>query len=110
MKTNAYAVSLLLAAGLAAPGLRAAQPSSDTAKVDFSTVDKDSNGRLSKEEVSVIADLELAFAELDTDHDGAVAPPEFQRWKRAGKISAKAPDPATAPTGSAGAQHMPETN
>ena len=110
MKIRAYAISLLLAAGLAAPGLRGAQPSSDTAKVDFSTLDKDSNGRLSKEEINVIAELELAFSELDTDHDGAMTPPEFQRWKRAGKVAAKAPDPATAPTGSAGAQHMPETN
>jgi hypothetical protein len=83
---------------------------SEAPKIDFSTVDKDANGKLSKEETLPIAELEGAFDKLDTDHDGSVSPAEFARWNRAGKATPLPHDPATAPSGSAGAQHMPSPN
>lgn len=86
-------------------------PPTDTTKIDFITVDRDANGVLSKEESKAVADLDSSFAALDADHDDVVTPAEFTKWKRAGKIvGAKVPDPATAPSGSAGAQHMPTPN
>ncbi|HXC60898.1 MAG TPA: EF-hand domain-containing protein [Steroidobacteraceae bacterium] len=91
-----------------APAEKAALP--DGPKIDFSTVDKDANGKLSKEETLPIAELEGAFDKLDTDHDGSVSPAEFARWSRAGKASPVSHDPTTAPSGSAGAQHMPSPN
>jgi len=82
----------------------------DTTKIDFVTVDKDQNGSLSKEEAKAIGDLDSSFAQLDADKDEVVSKTEFLKWKRAGKIvGAKVPDPTTAPSGSAGAQHMPGT-
>jgi len=83
---------------------------SEAPKIDFSTVDKDANGKLSKEETLPIAELEGAFDKLDTDHDGSVSPAEFARWRRAGKAAPLPHDPTTAPSGSAGAQHMPSPN
>jgi hypothetical protein len=83
-------------------------PSTDTTKIDFVTVDKDQNGSLSREESKAVGDLDSSFAQLDADKDEVVSPAEFLKWKRAGKIvGAKLPDPTTAPSGSAGAQHMP---
>jgi hypothetical protein len=46
------------------------------------------------------------FEMLDLNHDGYLSPKEFQAWTRALKDPAVR-DPATAPSGSAGAQHMP---
>ena len=47
---------------------------------------------------------------LDLNHDGFLSPAEFQAWPRALKTKdAALPDPSTAPSGSAGAQHMPPT-
>ncbi len=83
----------------------------DTTKIDFVTVDKDQNGSLSKEESRAVGDLHSSFAQLDTDKDEVVSKTEFLKWKRAGKIvGARLPDPTTAPSGSAGAQHMPGTS
>lgn len=82
----------------------------DTARIDFLTVDKDENGSLSKQEAGVIAELETAFDQLDANKDDAVSASEFSRWNRAAKVPGKTPDPATAPRGSAGAQHMPEAD
>jgi hypothetical protein len=85
-------------------------PPTDTTKIDFVTVDKDQNGSLSKEESKAVGDLDSSFAQLDADKDEVVSKTEFLKWKRAGKIAgAKVPDPTTAPSGSAGAQHMPGT-
>ncbi len=86
-------------------------PPTDTTKIDFIVVDKDANGSLSREEAKAVADLDSSFAQLDSDHDEVVTPAEFTKWKRAGKIvGAKPIDPTTAPSGSAGAQHMPGNN
>ena len=113
MKTHVYSTLLvvLTSASLACAQAPTEKPGPvDATKVDFSTVDKDANGRLSKEESLPIAELEGAFDQLDTDHDGAVSPAEFSRWSRAGKAVPLPHDPTTAPSGSAGAQHMPSPN
>lgn len=113
---NSPRTILLLAAWAGSAGMLQAQTPADKAlpsdgpKIDFSTVDKDANGKLSKEETLPIAELEGAFDKLDTDHDGSVSPVEFARWSRAGKASSLPHDPTTAPSGSAGAQHMPSPN
>lgn len=108
---HSFAIVALMVAGAA--GAQTAAPAQatsqiDTAKIDFVTVDKDRNGSLSKSEAASIADLESAFESLDADHDQAVSRTEFQRWSRAGKPVSAPPDPATAPGGSAGAQHVPD--
>ena len=110
MKLNTYARTLLLSvlvAGLAQAQVPADKPPAEAAKLDFATVDKDANGRLSKQETVAVAELEGAFDALDTDHDGSVSPAEFSHWNRAGRTAPLPRDPATAPGGSAGAQHMP---
>jgi hypothetical protein len=115
IRTTLIPLATLLIAGMAQAQMssssRKPPPSTDTTKIDFITVDKDANGVLSKEESKAVADLDSSFAALDADHDDVVSPAEFTKWKRAGKIvGAKPPDPATAPSGSAGAQHMPTPN
>jgi hypothetical protein len=102
------AMAAFSAAQAQTPAEKAALP--DGPKIDFSTVDKDANGKLSKEETLPIAELEGAFDKLDTDHDGSVSPVEFARWSRAGNATPLPHDPTTAPSGSAGAQHMPNPN
>jgi hypothetical protein len=53
--------------------------------------------------------LEKAFANLDTNRDGFLTSTEFAMWEEAGNLAVVAPaDPALQPSGSRGAQHMPE--
>lgn len=123
MKINTFAVSLLLAVGFAGAShadspTDAQKPATadvpkpaaaDAPKIDFVTVDEDANGSLSKSEVLAVAALHAVFAQLDANRDEALSPEEFSRWSQAGETSvAKPVDPATAPSGSAGAQHMPD--
>ena len=111
MKFQMYVQAVLLpvlVAGLAQAQVPTDKPvPTEAAKLDFSTVDKDANGRLSKQETLAVAELEGAFDALDTDHDGSVSPAEFSHWNRAGRTAPVPRDPSTAPGGSAGAQHMP---
>jgi len=111
MNTAARAISMLacLAAAAFVHGQVPAQkPSpSDEVKIDFSTLDKDADGKLSKVEIQSVADLEGVFGSLDKDNNGSLSSVEFSHWSRAGKSTPAPRDPATAPSGSAGAQHMP---
>lgn len=113
MKTPGYT---LLAAALICGLVQAqtpaekATPAQTAAKIDFSTLDKDVDGKLSKEEALAVVELDANFDRLDTDRDGSVSPTEFSHWNRAGKSMPLPHDPATAPSGSAGAQHMPSPN
>jgi hypothetical protein len=116
MSTNSSMPALLLALAVAGvahaqtPPAKASTTPADTPKIDFITIDRNTDGRLSKEEAAPVADLQIAFSLLDADGDDSVSPTEFSRWKRAGKVDGvKPPDPATTPSGSAGAQHMPAT-
>lgn len=115
LKNRAYPAVLLLAAFAAnsqvpAPAGNAVPKTPPTPAIDFVTVDKNADGRLSKEESAQVADLGSVFATLDVDGDTYVTPAEFAKWDRAGNAdTVRRPDPATAPSGSAGAQHMPKT-
>jgi hypothetical protein len=79
---------------------------SELKPVAFSTLDANKDGKLSLSEARADPDLEMAFEMLDLNHYGYLSPKEFQAWTRALKDPAVR-DPATAPSGSAGAQHMP---
>ncbi len=110
MKPSIFLASLV---GIAAASMSIAaeQPiSTESVKIDFVTLDKDSSGSLSKEEVKAVSDLTGQFDTLDADHDRALSRSEFTRWNRANAGKAEPRDPTTVPGGSAGAQHMPETD
>lgn len=113
MKTHTYTTWLIVLAvfGLAQAQTPAAKTTpADPPKIDFSTLDKDANGKLSKEEALPVVELDASFDRLDTDRDGSLSPTEFSHWGRAGKAVPLPHDPTTAPSGSAGAQHMPSPN
>ncbi len=73
--------------------------------VDFNTLDRNHDGKLSQLEAQADPELEMEFNALDLNHDGFLSLEEFQAWPRAKK--AKIPSPTTAPGGSNGAQHLP---
>ncbi len=73
--------------------------------LDFNSLDKNHDGKLSRLEAQADPELYMEFDELDVNHDGYLSMNEFQAWPRARKT--KAIDPATAPGGSSGAQHLP---
>ena len=76
--------------------------------IAFSTLDTNKDGKLSLKEARGDPDLYMAFEMLDLNHDGFLTPAEFAAWPRALKTQATpVRDPATSPSGSAGAQHMP---
>jgi hypothetical protein len=74
----------------------------------FGTADKNSDGKITKEESLLVPDLGSAFDMLDSDQDAVLSLAEFSRWSRAAKVEVAGPDPATLPGGSAGSQHMPK--
>jgi Ca2+-binding EF-hand superfamily protein len=81
---------------------------SELKPIAFSTLDANKDGKISLSEARADPGLYEAFAMLDVNHDGYLTPAEFQAWPRALKTNGtEARDPATAPSGSAGAQHMP---
>jgi len=80
---------------------------SELKPIAFSTLDTNKDGKISLEEARADPGLYEDFAMLDVNHDGFLSPAEFQAWPRAVKTRGAVPDPATAPGGSAGAQHMP---
>lgn len=81
----------------------------DTPRVDFAQVDGNVDGSISRQEALAADDLQASFELLDTDRNQTISPTEFARWSRAGKSTPDVPkDPATAPGGSAGAQHVPD--
>ena len=105
---RAFFLLMVLAAsvriGAQAPAQNTAP--ADVVKIDFSVLDKDANGGVSKKEAEPVPELEGLFDKLDTDHNGSLSSVEFAHWSRAGKATPVPRDPTTAPTGSAGAQHM----
>ena len=101
MSLSCLVLAYTAGATLCAQGVR-----SELKPVAFSTVDTNKDGKVSLSEARADPDLEMAFDMLDLNHDGFLSPKEFQAWPRALKESA-ARDPTTAPSGSAGAQHMP---
>lgn len=85
-----------------------AQGHSELQPVAFAALDTNHDGKISKKEALAAPDLSDAFDKLDLNHDGFLSPAEFQAWPRALKSKDAVPlDPSTGPGGSAGAQHMP---
>lgn len=111
MNIPAHTFALLSALGVStqiwaqAPAQNAAP--AEVVKIDFATLDKDASGGVSKKEAEPVPDLEGEFDQLDSDHNGSLSSAEFAHWNRAGKATPVPRDPTTAPSGSAGAQHMP---
>jgi hypothetical protein len=85
-----------------------ASPNPNPPLFDFKPIDINNDGRVSLEEAKPNSDLVSAFEMLDLNHDDFLTPLEFSRWNRAGK-AVLPKDPTTAPSGSNGAQHMPDT-
>jgi Ca2+-binding EF-hand superfamily protein len=102
----AMSLSCLLLTCTAGETLFAQGVRSELKPIAFSTLDTNKDGKLSLSEARADPDLEMVFEMLDLNHDGYLSPKEFQAWPRALKESAVR-DPTTAPSGSAGAQHMP---
>lgn len=114
MSNRPRILTLLLSLGLAglAHGQAQTVPQepapADAPKVDFADVDKNRDGNLTRDEALPIAALHASFDLLDVDRNQMLSPTEFAQWNRAGNTLPKVPeDPATAPGGSAGAQHLP---
>ncbi len=98
----------LLSAFTADEALFAQGVRSELKPIAFSTLDTNHDGKISLSEARADPDLYMSFEMLDANHDGFLSPQEFQAWPRAMKTKdATVRDPGTAPSGSAGAQHMP---
>lgn len=101
----------LLVAGFLAVGTVYADTPARQASLDFASLDANSDGRISASEVQFVDDLRAEFPNLDANGDEELTPAEFGKWDRAASSSATAPaDPSTGPSGSSGAQHMPEAD
>ena len=77
IKVAALAAVLSIPAAFAAdyPSSPAAQPSTQT--VDYSKLDMDGNGKISKDEAAADASLSASFSKLDTDKDGSLSSTEL---------------------------------
>lgn len=91
------------------PPAKSAPAKPEVPGIDFAVVDKNGDRSVSREEALLFPELASAFEMLDADRNETISPTEFSRWSRAGIVAGARPaDPATAPGGSAGAQHMPD--
>jgi len=105
---KAIAFACLAVGCVSGPTLFAQSAAKELKPIAFSTLDTNKDGKISVSEARADPDLYASFDMLDLNHDGFLSPAEFQAWPRAAKATAaSAPDPATVPGGSAGAQHMP---
>lgn len=103
----AASITLLLLTCTAGGTLFAQAAHSELKPIAFRTLDINKDGKLSLVEARADPGLYETFQMLDVNHDGFLTPAEFESWPRALKAKAPVRDPATAPGGSAGAQHMP---
>ena len=106
MKTAALLACFLLTSAI--PAVVCAQTAKpELQRLNFNKLDRNHDGKLSREEVRVDPELTADFDGLDTNHDGFLNAEEFQAWLWAQKASPR--DPTTEPGGSNGAQHMPNS-
>ncbi|HTV80511.1 MAG TPA: EF-hand domain-containing protein [Steroidobacteraceae bacterium] len=107
MKLALSLMCMVLASMPVGPAVAQARHS-ELKPIAFATLDSNKDGKLSRIEARADPGLYAAFDMLDLNHDGFLSPEEFQAWPRALKTKGtEIPNPATAPGGSAGAQHMP---
>lgn len=103
-----FRVSVSVLALLAAGAVAAQPPGSVKRPLEFGSVDANKDGKLSPEEVRYIDDLNAAFGQLDVNRDAFLTPMEYGKFPRAAGVREAQPlSPATGPSGSGGAQHMP---
>lgn len=77
-------------------------------RYDFIALDADMDGFVSMKEAGRVDALGEVFGALDTNQDERLGPVEFAKWSKAGNTRSALPQsPATGPSGSSGAQHMP---
>lgn len=68
------------------------------AKVDMSSVDKNSDGKITKSEASSNKDLSSQFSQLDTNKDGSLDQGEFAKFEAKGSAGRSTGDEAANPT------------
>ena len=84
IKVAALAAVLSIPAAFAEdyPSSPAAQPSTpSTQAVDYSKLDMDGNGKISKDEAAADPTLSASFSKLDTDRDGSLSSTELSAAK-----------------------------
>jgi hypothetical protein len=104
----AAAFVLVGVANAEAPPAKVAKTSPAKSTIDFTVLDANTDGSVSTAEVQFVDDLRADFDALDVNHDEKLSPSEYARWTRASNTQDAMPQsPATGPSGSNGAQHMP---
>ena len=86
MKKVTFALSALTVAvaGVAlaqAPANGPANPGAMPPHTQFSSLDTNKDGRISKDEIKSNAELTSSFSNLDTDHDSYLSESEYGKWK-----------------------------
>lgn len=87
--TTAAILAAALAGSVSAAGI-AGIDAGVNANVDLKTVDKNSDGKVSKAEAASNADLSKQFDSLDANKDGNLDKAEFAKFEASGKASGKA--------------------
>lgn len=89
---SAAAATIVAAVSFAQTPNPATNPgSSKIAPPQFSSLDSNRDGRVSKDEVKAHAELTSSFANLDADHDTYLSETEFGKWKPATTPGATTP-------------------
>jgi hypothetical protein len=99
MKTAiAGSLVLSLAAGVAfaqnTPPPAAGAGQGASAMVEFGSIDKDKDGRLSSAEAQANTELRTAFSTLDADRDSYLSQTEYGKWSKAAKPGPSSQAPA----------------
>jgi hypothetical protein len=82
----------------AAPGV----DSGSKVSTQFSSVDTNKDGRISRDEVKANAELNSSFTTLDSDHDSYLSETEYGKWKSPSMApAADSPKSTSSPTDSA---------
>jgi hypothetical protein len=86
IKVTALAAVLTAGAAFAqqTPPPASSAPSADTSSMDYSKLDANGDGVISKDEAKGDANLSAQFSTLDTDHDGKLSAAELAKAKSKG--------------------------
>ena len=96
----------LLAAGVVcaqapsppSPSPSATAPGQSSRPVEFASLDRNKDGRLSSAEAASSTELNSDFPNLDANHDSYLSSDEFSKWSRAGKGKSGMPSESGAGT------------